>query len=79
VVFTGPLARRADDVIGLGDTALIVWSIAKWPVLVVLVILMIAILCWASPNAKVRGFKWVTPGSGPDVSAAFAAFLSAAP
>jgi membrane protein len=63
VVFSGPLARRAGEVIGLGDTALTVWSIAKWPVLVVLVTLMIAILYWASPNAKVRGFKWVTPGS----------------
>ncbi len=33
VVFTGPLAQRAGDVIGLGDTALTIWSIAKWPVL----------------------------------------------
>lgn len=40
-----------------------VWSIAKWPVLVVLVTLMIAILYWASPNARLRGFKWITPGS----------------
>ncbi|MES4904299.1 MULTISPECIES: YihY/virulence factor BrkB family protein [unclassified Streptomyces] len=63
VVFTGPLARRAGDVLGIGDTALTVWSIAKWPVLVVLVTLMIAILYWASPNAKVRGFRWITPGS----------------
>jgi membrane protein len=63
VVFTGPLAQRAGEVLGVGDTALTVWSIAKWPVLVVLVTLMIAILYWASPNAKVRGFKWITPGS----------------
>ncbi|MDO0917328.1 YihY/virulence factor BrkB family protein [Streptomyces sp. DT2A-34] len=63
VVFTGPLARRAGDVLGLGDTAVTVWSIAKWPVLVVLVTLMIAILYWAGPNAKIRGFKWITPGS----------------
>lgn len=63
VVFTGPLAQRAGEVLALGDTALTAWSIAKWPVLVVLVTLMIAILFWASPNAKVRGFKWVTPGS----------------
>lgn len=63
VVFTGAVARRAGDVLGVGDTALTVWSIAKWPVLVVLVTLMIAILYWASPNAKVRGFTWVTPGS----------------
>lgn len=63
VVFTGGLARRAGDALGLGDTALTVWSIAKWPVLIVLVTAMIAILYWASPNAKVKGFKWITPGS----------------
>ncbi|MEV6807461.1 YihY/virulence factor BrkB family protein [Streptomyces sp. NPDC017248] len=63
VVFTGSLARRAGQAIGIGDTALTVWSIAKWPVLVVLVTLMIALLYWATPNAKVKGFRWITPGS----------------
>ncbi|MGW3135131.1 YihY/virulence factor BrkB family protein [Streptomyces sp. NPDC001139] len=63
VVFTGGLARRAGNALGLGDTALTVWSIAKWPVLVILVTIMIAILYWATPNAKVKGFKWITPGS----------------
>ncbi|MGJ5763300.1 YihY/virulence factor BrkB family protein [Streptomyces galbus] len=63
VVFTGGLAHRAGTALGLGDTAVTVWSIAKWPVLVVLVTIMIAILYWASPNAKVKGFKWITPGS----------------
>ncbi|GEC02456.1 hypothetical protein SSP24_01110 [Streptomyces spinoverrucosus] len=63
VVFTGGLARRAGDILGLGDAALTAWSIAKWPVLVLLVTLMIAILYWASPNAKVRGWRWITPGS----------------
>lgn len=63
VVFTGALARQAGQALGIGDTALTVWSIAKWPVLVVLVTLMIAILYWATPNAKVKGFRWITPGS----------------
>lgn len=63
VVFTGGLARQAGDLLGLGDTALTVWSIAKWPVLVLLVTVMIALLYWAAPNAKVKGFRWVTPGS----------------
>ncbi|MEU7552822.1 YihY/virulence factor BrkB family protein [Streptomyces sp. NPDC044571] len=63
VVFTGGLARRAGDALGLGDTAVTVWSIAKWPVLVLLVTIMIAVLYWASPNAKGRGFRWITPGS----------------
>ncbi|MCX5008608.1 YihY/virulence factor BrkB family protein [Streptomyces sp. NBC_00638] len=63
VVFTGGVARQVGTALGIGDTALTVWSIAKWPVLVVLVTVMIAILYWASPNAKVKGFKWITPGS----------------
>ncbi|CAK7279743.1 MULTISPECIES: YihY/virulence factor BrkB family protein [Streptomyces] len=63
VVFSGPLARRTGQALGLGDTALTAWSIAKWPVLVILVVVMIAILYWACPNAKVRGFRWITPGS----------------
>ncbi|AEW92414.1 MULTISPECIES: YihY/virulence factor BrkB family protein [Streptomycetaceae] len=63
VVFTGPLARRAGTVLGIGDTAVTVWSIAKWPVLVVLVALMIAVLYWAAPNVRGRGWRWVSPGS----------------
>ncbi|MFJ3202850.1 YihY/virulence factor BrkB family protein [Streptomyces sp. NPDC086989] len=63
VVFTGGLARQAGAALGIGDTALTVWSIAKWPVLVLLVTVMIALLYWAAPNARGRGFRWVTPGS----------------
>lgn len=63
VVFTGGIAREAGAALGIGDTALTVWSIAKWPVLVLLVTSMIAILYWAAPNAKVKGFRWISPGS----------------
>ncbi|MGW0842819.1 YihY/virulence factor BrkB family protein [Streptomyces sp. NPDC002787] len=63
VVFTGGIARQAGTALGIGDAALTVWSIAKWPLLVVLVTVMIALLYWGSPNAKVKGFRWITPGS----------------
>ncbi|MGA4729777.1 YihY/virulence factor BrkB family protein [Micromonospora taraxaci] len=62
VVFTGRLAESVGDVIGVGSTAVAVWDIAKWPVLLVLVSLMFAILYWASPNARHGGFRWVSPG-----------------
>ncbi|GAA3594732.1 YihY/virulence factor BrkB family protein [Kineosporia mesophila] len=61
VVFTGPVAERAGDLLGLGSAALTTWSIAKWPVLFLIMMLELAILYWATPNAK-QGFKWVTPG-----------------
>ncbi|GAA2847295.1 hypothetical protein Acy02nite_03430 [Actinoplanes cyaneus] len=62
VIFTGDLAQLVGDKIGLGDAAVTTWSIAKWPVLLVLVSLMFAILYWASPNARTGGFRWVSPG-----------------
>ncbi|GAA0812770.1 YihY/virulence factor BrkB family protein [Spirilliplanes yamanashiensis] len=82
VVFTGDLAQVVGDAIGLGDTAVLVWNIAKWPVLIMLVSLMFAILYWASPNAKTGGFRWVSPGGIFAVllwvlaSAAFAIYLA---
>lgn len=64
VVFTGKLADRAGEILGLGDTAVMVWNYAKWPVLVLIVSLMIALLYWAAPNVKRRPrFRWITPGS----------------
>jgi membrane protein len=62
VVFTGGLAQQAGNVLGLGSQFLDVWDIAKWPVLLLIVSLMFAILYWASPNAKTGGFKWVSAG-----------------
>ncbi|GAB2583964.1 hypothetical protein Aab01nite_54740 [Paractinoplanes abujensis] len=62
VILTGDLARVVGDQIGLGSAAVTTWNIAKWPVLIILVGLMFAILYWASPNAKTGGFRWVSPG-----------------
>lgn len=63
VVVTGPVARAVGDTIGLGDQAVLVWDVAKWPVLLVLVSLLIALLYWATPNVRQPGFRFVTPGS----------------
>src|SRR5215212_8199729 len=63
VIVTGPLAKAVGSAVGVGDTAVTVWNIAKWPVLLVIVSLMLAILYYSSPNAKLRGFKFITPGS----------------
>ena len=62
VVFTGALAQKVGDIIGLGNTAVDVWNIAKWPVLLLVVSLMFALLYWAAPNVKQPGFRWVSPG-----------------
>jgi membrane protein len=63
VVVTGGLADQVGNLVGVGSTAVTVWDIAKWPVLVVLVSIMIGILYWASPNVRQPGFRWISPGS----------------
>jgi membrane protein len=62
VVFTGSLAETAGQALGLDNVAVTVWSIAKWPVIVILVSLMFSILYYATPNVRQPGFPWVTPG-----------------
>ena len=64
VVLSGPIVRTVGNAIGVGHTATTVWDIVKWPVIVVLVAIMIAVLYYATPNVRLRGFKWVSPGAG---------------
>jgi membrane protein len=62
VALTGGLTEQVGSVIGLGDTAVSVWSYAKWPVLLLIVSFMFAFLYWAAPNVKQPGFRWLSPG-----------------
>ncbi len=62
VVITGGLAGQVGKLLGVGGSAVTAWDIAKWPVLLLAVGVMFAILYWASPNVKQPGFRWLTPG-----------------
>jgi len=62
VVLTGGLAKQVGSLVGVGSSAVTIWDIAKWPVLLFIVSLMFAILYWASPNVKQPGFRWISPG-----------------
>jgi YihY family inner membrane protein len=63
VVLTGRVAEQVGGVLGIESTVVTSWDIAKWPVLIVLVSLVFALLYWASPNARLGGFRWISPGS----------------
>jgi len=63
LVLTGPIASAVGSAVGLGGTAVTVWNIAKWPVLFLVVVFMITLLYYASPNAKLGGLKSIAPGS----------------
>jgi len=64
LVLSGPVVDAVGQSIGLGETVLSIWNWAKWPVILVLLALMIAVLYYSTPNVKLRGFKWVSPGAG---------------
>lgn len=82
LVVSGPVAEAIGNAIGLGSMAVTVFNIAKWPAMLVVVVLMLAILYYASPNAKQPSFKWISPGSVLAVviwvlaSAAFALYVT---
>ena len=63
LVATGPLAEAIGEALGVSDEAVTVWGIAKWPVLLVVVLTVVAVLYYASPNARLPGFRWITPGA----------------
>jgi membrane protein len=62
VVLTGGLAKEVGDVVGVGDTAVDVWNLAKWPVLLLLVSFLFALLYWGTPNVKLP-FRLFSPGA----------------
>jgi membrane protein len=82
VVATGSLATQLGKALGVGSTAVLVWEIAKWPVLLVLFALMLAVLYSAAPNVRSGGFRWLSPGAATAVllwvvaSALFAVYVA---
>lgn len=63
VAFTGELADRVGQALDVGSVLLTAWGIVKWPILVILVSQMFALLYWASPNARLGGYRWISPGA----------------
>ena len=63
LVLSGPLAGAVGDAVGLSNVVVTVYGLAKWPILAGLVMAMLALLYYASPNARIAGVRWITPGS----------------
>ncbi|MCW2711142.1 MAG: hypothetical protein JWP24_1336 [Marmoricola sp.] len=82
LIVSGPVAQTIGNLIGLGSTALTVWSIVKWPILALIVIVVVALLYYATPNVQQPKFRWVSVGAGVAIlvwvlaSVAFAFYVS---
>src|SRR3954451_8335043 len=62
VVVSGPIAKAVGTALGMGDSAVTVWGIAKWPVLLVVLMAMVAGLYYVAPNVRQPRLRWVSPG-----------------
>jgi membrane protein len=82
LVVSGPVAEAVGNAIGLGDTTVLIWNIAKWPVLLVVVVMIVALLYWGTPNIRPPKFRWISVGAFLAIlvwivlSAAFGAYVA---
>ncbi len=63
LVISGPVVQSVGDALGVGPAVVWTWRIAKWPVLLVVVIVMVALLYYATPNIKQPKFRWLSIGA----------------
>lgn len=78
----GDLARELFDLVGIGSTVAVVWSVVRWPLALIVAVLLFAWVYHVAPNVRHRGFRWIAPGAVIGVliwlaaSAAFSFFVS---
>lgn len=63
LIISGPVAQSVGSALGLGSTIVLVWQIAKWPALLIIVMAMVAILYYATPNVKQPKLRWLSVGA----------------
>ena len=63
LVVSGPVAEAIGSAIGFGEQSLALWNLAKWPFLLAVVVLMVAVLYYATPNVQQPKFRWVSVGA----------------
>jgi membrane protein len=59
----GGLASDVLGLIGLGDNAVTVWNVLRWPAALLAAMLMYAIVFYAAPNVEIRHWRYITPGA----------------
>ncbi len=63
LALSGPVAESIGRSVGLSSTTVAVWQVVKWPLVVVLVVLAIALLYHGTPNVRQPRFRWLSVGA----------------
>ena len=83
LVVSGPVAAAVGDAVGLGGTSVTIWNILKWPIILGIVVVMVAVLYYTTPNVRQPRFRWISVGAATAIvvwilaSLAFGVYLSA--
>lgn len=62
LVVSGPVARAVGSAIGAGDLAVATWEVVKWPVLLVLALVLLSLLFWVAPDVPRPRLRWLAVG-----------------
>ena len=82
LVVSGPILQSIGNVVGLGDAAVTTFAIVKWPLVLVMVVVLVGLLYYVTPNIQQPKFKWISVGAGAAIgiwvlaSVAFALYLA---
>jgi membrane protein len=63
LVLTGGLASSVGTQLGIGHRAVEIWEVVRWPVMAAIVINVVAILYYVTPNVRPPSMRWITPGA----------------
>jgi membrane protein len=63
LVLSGPIVGSLGGALGVSDSVLTAWRFAKWPAMLVLVVIIFGVLYYTAPNARVSGVRWVSGGA----------------
>ncbi len=75
VFIGGGLAEDLFDFLGLGDTAVSIWGVLRWPGAFLAAVLVYSLVYYVTPDVRQRSFRWITPGAAIAVSLWLAASL----
>ncbi|SCL31197.1 membrane protein [Micromonospora pallida] len=62
LIVSGPVAEAVGNLLHLGDAPRTAWSVAKWPVLAMVLMVVLSLLFWIAPNVRQPRFRWLTVG-----------------
>jgi membrane protein len=61
-VFGGSIGAWVANLFGLGSVFTLVWNLLRWPLAIIFIAFMLAVVYYLGPNIQ-QSFRWISPGS----------------